>query len=72
MTLNKSKLIEDLKAIFTIEQLEEKDANKSIERLSEGFANAFEAFVKSGEVNTTVQTTGTATAQTGTGTGKVT
>lgn len=40
--------------------------------LASALANAMEAFVMSGDVKTTVNTTGSASAQTGTGQGKVT
>lgn len=71
MSLNKAALKMALIALFTAEQEEEENASQSIERLATGFANAFEAFVKSGQVNVNVTTTGTATSQTGTGTGNI-
>lgn len=72
MSLNKAKLVEDLIKVFTREQSEEVSADKSIERLVNGIASAVDVFVKSGQVNVTVSTTGSATAQTGTGTGNIT
>lgn len=71
MSLNKAALKTALIALFTAEQDEEENASQSIERLAIGIANAFEAFVKSGQVNVNVTTTGTATSQTGTGTGNI-
>jgi FlaG/FlaF family flagellin (archaellin) len=72
MSLNKTVLEESIKQVLLNEQNEKTDANASVERIATGLANAFDAFVKSGDVNVNVQTTGTAAAQTGTGTGKVT
>lgn len=72
MSLNKVALKEALIALFENEQNEEDDASQSLQRLSAGIADAVDAFVKSGTVNVTVATTGTATNQTGTGTGNVT
>lgn len=72
MSLNKTKLIQDLIAVFTREQDEEESSNDSLQRLANGIATAVDVFVKSGQVNVTVATTGSATAQTGTGTGNIT
>ncbi|MGZ9677545.1 hypothetical protein [Flavobacterium sp. GNP002] len=71
MSLNKAALKNALIELFTAEQEEEQNASQSIERLATGIANAFEAFVKSGQVSVNVTTTGTATSQTGTGTGNI-
>ena len=71
MSLNKTNLKTALINLFTAEQGEETDANASVERLSQGIADAVDAFVKSGTVNVTVTTTGTASSHTGTGTGTV-
>ncbi|MES2238854.1 MAG: hypothetical protein V4497_01215 [Bacteroidota bacterium] len=72
MSLNKAKLIDDLRAVLTNEQTEEVDANESLDRIVKGIATAVDVFVKSGTVSVTVATTGTATSHTGTGTGKIT
>lgn len=72
MSLNKAALKDSLVSIFTNEQSEEESPAQSVERLATGIANAFDAFVKSGQVNVTVTTTGSATAQSGTGTGNIT
>ena len=71
MSLNKTNLKTALINLFTAEQDEETDANASVERLSQGIADAVDVFVKSGTVNVTVTTTGTASSHTGTGTGTV-
>jgi capsular polysaccharide biosynthesis protein len=72
MSLNKSTLETALIAVLTKEQSEEKDATASVNRIAKGFADAFDAFVKSGQVKVTVTTTGSAAAQSGTGTGNIT
>ncbi|MNF85671.1 hypothetical protein D3C85_112870 [compost metagenome] len=72
MSLNKAALKTALIDLFTHEQKEEENAAQSIERLATGIANAFDAFVKTGQVNVTVTTTGTATNHTGSGTGNIT
>jgi hypothetical protein len=72
MSLNKSALETTLIAVLTKEQSEEKDAKASVKRIAKGFADAFDIFVKSGQVNVTVATTGSAAAQSGSGTGTIT
>lgn len=72
MSLNKAALKDTLVSLFTNEQSEEESPAQSVERLATGIANAVDAFVKSGQVNVTVATTGSATAQSGTGTGNIT
>jgi hypothetical protein len=72
MSLNKADLKTALIHLLTAEQNEEESPAQSIERLATGISNAFDAFVKSGEVKVTVTTTGTATNHTGSGTGNIT
>lgn len=72
MSLNKAQLQQDLVDLFTNEQSEEVNATISVNRLAAAMATAIENYVKSGTVNVTVNTTGTAAAQTGTGTGNIT
>ncbi len=60
MALNKVKLKEDIKSAFKAEQ-HETDADKSLERIATKISDAIDKYVRAGVVNTT----GTATAQTG-------
>jgi hypothetical protein len=68
MALNKLALVNDLIALQ--QKMIKKDTD-DFSSYANGFADAIEKFVKSGQVNAgiPVSTTGTATAQTGTTTG---
>ena len=63
--LDKPTLINDLEALFNNEATQETDAAASRTRIATAMANAIEKYVKTGLVKVT--TSGTATAQTGTG-----
>ncbi|MEN4762657.1 MULTISPECIES: hypothetical protein [unclassified Chryseobacterium] len=65
-------LVNALLKIMSDEANEEQSAASSRTRIAEKMASAIKDFVKAGQVNVTVATTGTAAAQTGTGTGKMT
>lgn len=66
MALDKTTLKEAIEDLLTDMESRDEDAKSEFAtRLS----NAIDAFVKSGTVNVTVATTGTASAQTGNGTG---
>ncbi|WP_281233511.1 hypothetical protein [Flavobacterium gelatinilyticum] len=69
MALNKQELNNNLKDLLT--DMLTKEEN-SIEEFASRMSDAVEKFVKSGTVNVTVQTTGTASSQSGTGTGSIT
>jgi hypothetical protein len=51
---------------------EKNAAKQQYQELAAGLASAIDTFVRSGTVSTTVTTSGTASAQSGTGTGSVT
>ncbi|MCU7615669.1 hypothetical protein NZ698_00545 [Chryseobacterium sp. PBS4-4] len=57
--------------IFEIEAQANESPEQSRERIAEKLTNAIYDFVKTGMVKVTVATTGTAAAQTGTGTGNI-
>lgn len=69
-------LLKNNQSIASNAKLTEKEQKKviqdSLESLASGLASAIEVFVKSGQVTTEVKTTGSATTQAGTGTGKIT
>lgn len=73
-TLNKAQLKSGIKALT--DTLYSNVANKTPDECREQFAtelsDLIDQFVKSGTVNVTVNTTGTATVHTGTGVGNVT
>lgn len=68
MALNKSGLKATIATLMT--DMSAKEA-VSIDEFSTRLSNAIDVFVKSGEVNVTVATTGSAAAQSGTGKGTV-
>lgn len=70
MALNKSGLEGSIKALLS-EEKGKVDNATSIDNIAAKLASAIEIFVKSGTVNTTVTTTGSAAAQTGTGVGSI-
>lgn len=72
LTNGKTVLIADLLEIFTSESQATENPQESRQRMADKFANAIDKFVRSGDVNVEVKTTGTASAQTGTGNGKIT
>ncbi len=72
LTNGKTVLIADLLEIFTSESQATENPQESRQRMANNLANAIDKFVRSGEVNVDVKTTGSASAQTGTGTGKIT
>lgn len=69
MSLNKAALKTAITTLLT--DMLEKESN-SIEEFANRLSNEIEIFVKSGTVTVNVATTGSATAQTGTGTGNIT
>lgn len=72
MPLDTITLKQVLKDAFTkVKQVQNLTPEQQLESLCQDMAVGFEAFVKSGDVTVNVQTTGTASAQTGTGTGKL-
>lgn len=71
LTTGKAVLIVDLLEIFTMEAGATENPQESRERLAEKLANAIDTFVRSGDVKVNVTTSGSATNQAGTGTGKV-
>lgn len=72
MALDKTALKQNI--LNTLESLSERENDPAQGRVdfATQLSDAIDAFVKSGEVNVTVTTTGSATAQEGTGKGKVT
>jgi hypothetical protein len=71
MPLDKPALELAIKAFLTIEKTKEDDSPASIDNIASKLAAAIDTFVRSGLVTTTVATTGSASAQTGTGTGHI-
>ncbi|KMQ63005.1 hypothetical protein ACM46_13730 [Chryseobacterium angstadtii] len=63
-------LIDDLIKMMESE-IDEKDAGASRNRIAREMAKAIKKFVEAGQVKVIVSTTGTAAAQTGTGTGNI-
>lgn len=72
MPLNKIVLKNDIKAI--LKDLAERTENQdgAIDDYATAMANAIEKYVKGGDVNTVVNTTGSPSSHTGTGIGKIT
>jgi len=68
MALNKPQLKTAIKSLMT--EMLEKEEN-SIDEFAARLSDAIDVFVKSGTVTVNVATTGSATAQTGTGTGNI-
>lgn len=64
-------LISDLISIMEDETAEKDDAGVSRTRIAKAMAKAIRKFVEAGQVKVIVNTTGTAAAQTGTGTGNI-
>ncbi|KFF26805.1 hypothetical protein [Chryseobacterium vrystaatense] len=64
-------LISDLISIMEDETAEKDDAGASRTRIAQAMAKAIRKFVEAGQVKVIVNTTGTAAAQTGTGTGNI-
>lgn len=71
MPLDKATLEFAIKDLLTKEKKKENDSPASIDNIASKLATAIDTFVKSGLVTTTVATTGSAAAQTGTGTGYI-
>jgi galactitol-specific phosphotransferase system IIB component len=71
MPLNKSALELAIKDLLTKEKAKTDDSSTSIDNIASKLAEAIDIFVRSGFVTTTVATTGSASAQTGTGTGYI-
>lgn len=73
MSLNTGKPIlkQAILAIFEHEAQEDESPEQSRERIAEKLTNAIFDFVKTGLVKVNVTTAGTATAQTGSGTGNI-
>lgn len=71
MPLNKSALELAIKDLLTKEKAKTDDGSTSIDNIASKLAEAIDIFVRSGLVTTTVATTGSASAQTGTGTGYI-
>ncbi|SIT25653.1 hypothetical protein SAMN05421786_11548 [Chryseobacterium ureilyticum] len=69
LEIGKPILENELLKIFTKESQETEKPEESRHRIAKEMAEAIYKFVKTGEVNVTVATSGTATSQTGTGTG---
>ena len=71
MALDKTTLEKSIETAFNNQSDKKVDPAEARKAIAKDLANAFNVFVKSGTVNTTVSTTGTAAAQTGTGTGSI-
>ncbi|UPZ17776.1 hypothetical protein [Flavobacterium humidisoli] len=71
MPLNKSALELAIKDLLIKEKAKTDDGSTSIDNIASKLAEAIDIFVRSGLVTTTVATTGSASAQTGTGTGYI-
>lgn len=73
MSLNTGEpiLVNDLIRIMEDEITEKEDAAASRTRIAQAMAKAIKKFVEAGQVKVIVNTTGTAAAQTGTGTGNI-
>ncbi|MBL0736760.1 hypothetical protein JI750_07690 [Flavobacterium sp. GN10] len=71
MPLNKSALELAIKDLLIKEKAKTDDGSTSIDNIASKLAEAIDTFVRSGLVTTTVATTGSASAQTGTGTGYI-
>lgn len=69
MALDKTALKDAIEVLLTDMESRDEDAK---EEFATRLSNAIDVFVKSGTVNVTVSTTGSASAQSGTGTGAVT
>ena len=72
MPLVKATLENAIKALLTEEKAKMGDGSDSIDNLANKLATAIDTYIKSGTVMTTVATTGSAAAQTGTGVGNIT
>lgn len=73
MPLDKPQLVNDILSLFNDESDKDVDPTEARQRQAHRFANAIDAFVKSGDVNTTLTgTSATGGAITGTGKGKLT
>lgn len=74
MALNKTVLEQAIKAVFDQQAAKNQTSDDpaiSRQEIAKGLANAIEAYVKSGTVNTTITGTATGGAVTGTGTGTI-
>jgi len=69
MALDKGGLVTALKTAF--DQVGEEDSAAAKLAIANNLANAIDAFVKTGVVNTIVETTGSASAQAGEGEGSI-
>lgn len=72
MALNKAALKQAIKGLLEDLSTKVDNPEQSREDFAERLSTAIDTFVKTGTVNVTVATTGTAAAQTGTGTGGIT
>ncbi|MFC4636178.1 hypothetical protein ACFO3O_19885 [Dokdonia ponticola] len=72
MPLVKATLENAIKALLEEEKAKEDDGSSSIDNIASKLATAIDTYIKSGTVMTTVATTGSASAQTGTGVGNIT
>lgn len=71
LTTGKPLLKQAILSIFEMEAQASESPEQSRERIADKLTNAIFDFVKTGTVKVTVATTGTAAAQTGTGTGNI-
>ena len=71
MPLVKATLENAIKALLEEEKAKEDDGSSSIDNIASKLATAIDTYIKSGTVMTTVATTGSASAQTGTGVGNI-
>lgn len=71
MALNKPQLKEAIKSILADMAQVEEDPEAAREEFAEKISSAIDAFVRTGKVDVYVNTTGTATSHTGSGTGSI-
>ena len=71
MALVKATLESAIFAAFKSQTTKTENPEDALNDLADKLATAIDAFIKSGTVNVTVATTGTAAAQAGTGTGNI-
>ncbi len=71
MALVKATLKAAIFDAFKKQQQKEKNPDDALNDIADRLSTAIDAFIKSGTVNVTVATTGTAAAQTGSGTGTI-
>ncbi|MDR2964039.1 MAG: hypothetical protein LBU90_10475 [Bacteroidales bacterium] len=71
MALVKTSLKTAIMAAFKAQQNKTDNPEGALNDLADKLATAIDTYIKSGTVNVTVATTGSATAQAGTGTGNI-